>query len=74
MPCPMKLCDWLDKSGMRQEDFAERVGTGQPQVSRWVRGEARPSGRFLAAIAAVTGGAVTLSDFYPSSSASSAGA
>lgn len=34
-----RLEDWLDKAGLLQEEFAERIGVSQSTVSAWVNGQ-----------------------------------
>lgn len=59
-PAPHRpLAAWLDRRmndlGMSQAELARRAGTGDVQVGRWRRGEATPTPRFLAKLAAVFG-------------------
>ena len=33
----------IDEAGISQAEFARRIGTQAPQVTRWVKGQKRPN-------------------------------
>lgn len=57
----------LEKHGITQEQFAERIGVSQPTVWAWVRGEKRPELENAAKIARELGCSTTdvLANFAP---------
>jgi len=59
----MKLGPRLRQLGLSQKAFATALGVSEATVSAWVAGRIIPDPRKLPAIAAATGGAVTLADF-----------
>ena len=59
----MKLGPRLRQLGLSQKAFAATLGVSEATVSAWVAGRTIPDPRKLLAIAAATGGAVTLADF-----------
>lgn len=60
----MKLRDYMAANGLTAKAFAESVGSTEFAVTKWVRGERRPSESFMARIADVTGGEVMPNDFF----------
>lgn len=65
----MTLAEFLRERGMTREQFAEQVGVHPVTVSKWTTGAMFPRRDKLAKIAALTGGAVTASDFMPKAAA-----
>lgn len=62
----MKLTDWLKSSGMTQCEFANLLGVHESHVSRFMRGERRPSPDLALRIEVVTSGAVSrMALLYP---------
>lgn len=61
----MQLADFLSRNEITQTDFAESIGVSKVMVSCLVRGTKTPSGLLARKIELVTGGAVTLSDWFP---------
>lgn len=59
----MTLADWLIEHGISQADFASRIESSQPTVSRYVTGLRMPRKDHLRKIREVTRGAVTADDF-----------
>ena len=59
----MTLAEYLRERAMTREQFAEKVGAHPVTVSKWISGTMFPRREKLARIAALTGGAVTASDF-----------
>lgn len=59
----MKLKDFLKEENITQEEFAEKVGTAQGNVSRWCNGDA-PRSDMMSKILLATQGKVTANDFY----------
>ncbi|QDL92528.1 helix-turn-helix transcriptional regulator [Paroceanicella profunda] len=53
-----KLADYLSEHGIRQKDFADRVGVTQGTISRACRNTAGISMKLAARISAATGKAV----------------
>ena len=66
----MKLKDWLETSGLKQKDFADKIGVSLMSLSLYLHRGRIPRPVVLAAIQRETGGAVTPADFYPASDAS----
>jgi transcriptional regulator with XRE-family HTH domain len=60
----MKLSEYLAKHKIEQQDFAKSIRVKAATVSRYVTGERIPRREIERRIAKVTGGAVTISDFY----------
>ena len=58
-----KLRKWLEINKLRQEDFANQLGTFQPTVHRWLAGDNNPSWPYLRKIHALTSGFVEPSDW-----------
>ena len=58
----MRLSDWLRKSGVTGEVFAERVGVTQSAISKIARGASWPEPDTIAAIERETKGKVTVGD------------
>lgn len=54
----MTIAEYLQETGMTQEEFGERIGVKQTQVSRWVTGRNSPGRMTRVAILALTAGAV----------------
>lgn len=59
----MKLGNYLAEQQLTQTAFAERIDTTPANVSRWIDGTRRPSGRMLMRIMLETDKAVTFDDF-----------
>lgn len=60
----MKLKDYLKLRKIRQEAFAKDLGVTQGSVSRWCDGIQLPRASVMKKILVITGGEVTLMDFY----------
>lgn len=60
----MKLSDYLEERGLKDEDFAALIGVDRTTVSRLRRTGQRPSQQTLEAIVAHTGGKVSANDFW----------
>lgn len=60
----MNLKQYLKSRKIRQEAFAKDLGVTQASVSRWCNGEYLPQPTLLKKILVMTGGEVTLMDFY----------
>ncbi len=58
----MTLSEYLQANGLRQEEFAARMGVAQATVSRWCNG-LMPRRAHLLRIIELTGGAVTAEAF-----------
>ena len=41
-----------EKAGMSQKELADKIGTTQPRIARWEKGEVVPNAQYLAKIAA----------------------
>ena len=50
VPC-MGLRDLITKAGLRQKDVAAQLGTSEPNISRWVNGEADVPSHFMRPLA-----------------------
>lgn len=59
----MKLADYLHEHGVRQVDFAAKIGVAQSMVSRLAAGSHKPSFELLDKIHEATGGLVSFDDF-----------
>ncbi len=59
----MDLGEYLRQNEMTQEAFAQRVGTDQASVSRWISGKRFPTRSAIVAIKRATRGMVTANDF-----------
>jgi transcriptional regulator with XRE-family HTH domain len=59
----MTLDQYLAESGLTETDFAELIGTTQPNINRLRKGQV-PSKELMAAIYDKTGGAVRADDFF----------
>jgi transcriptional regulator with XRE-family HTH domain len=59
----MTLHDWLEKSGMTQQEFAEKSGIPQPLVSRYSSGKGRPHLENALAIERATDGQVAVASW-----------
>lgn len=57
-----KLREWRDAQGMSQAQFAARIGTSIPSVSRIEAGEQWPSPELMRRIEEETEGVVTAAD------------
>lgn len=60
----MKLAVWLSENSTSQAAFADKIGSSQPQVARFVAGTRIPNRHTMQRIVTETGGAVGPSDFY----------
>ena len=60
----MKLRDWLKKAGIKQTEFADRIGLSQASVSRIVAGKLMPRRDMVRRIEKETKGKVKLEDYY----------
>lgn len=62
----MKLKNWLRKSEMTHEQFAEIIGVSRPTISDWVNEKIFPNQEHRELITEVTDGKVKSKDFkYP---------
>jgi transcriptional regulator with XRE-family HTH domain len=59
----MHLAEWLQKNGVSQDEFADRIKCDRTSVTRYVNGRRMPRREVLARIVAETSGAVTANDF-----------
>jgi len=59
----MQLSEWLQKHGVSQDEFADRIKCDRTSVTRYVNGRRMPRREVLARIVAETSGAVTANDF-----------
>lgn len=60
----MTLADYLDKHGIKDGDFALRIGVDRSNVSRMRTSGQIPKPHVLRAIARETSGEVTADDFF----------
>lgn len=60
----MDIATYLETSGLKQHEFALKIGVTQARVSHWINGARVPSERCIA-IETATGGAVTRYDLRP---------
>lgn len=60
----MKLFEFLDKVQISQSEFARKIKSTQPAVSRFIIGERIPRKRLMEAIYRATKGEVQPNDFY----------
>lgn len=58
------LARYLSNNGIRQSDFAARIGCTQPAVARYVNGLRIPDRDTMQRIFDATNGAVTPNDFF----------
>lgn len=58
----MKLDEWFNNTGTKEEAFAATVGAPQPTVNRWRHRKREPRLKHALRIVEATGGAVTLTD------------
>lgn len=63
---PMKLADWMLKSGVGDEVMASRLEVDRTTLSRLRRGITRPSWDLVNRISEITSGEVTANDFMNS--------
>ena len=66
-PVAMTLEQYMEKKGIKDAEFAERIGKDRSLVSRYRRGEVIPSLDVIARIEAATAKAVSFRDFLASS-------
>ncbi len=59
----MKLRSYLEKNGISERAFADRIGCSQASVNRYC-GERIPEPDTMRKIIEITGGEVTANDFY----------
>jgi len=59
------LDDYLDKNGITQRQFAERIGCSQGLISQWLSGETKMTGLWAVKIERVTRAAVRRQDLLP---------
>jgi transcriptional regulator with XRE-family HTH domain len=59
----MRLRDWMNRNGMKQDQFARETGIGQSTLSQFCTGARRPSLKMMGRIAAATRGEVTPNDW-----------
>lgn len=59
----MKLADWLERTGIRRNEFARRIGVKPQTVTGYCDGSFPPSLRIASIIAHETDGAVMPNDF-----------
>lgn len=62
---PMDLKTYLTNHRLTEAAFAEKLGVSQVTVNRYVLDKRFPSPEMIQRIAAVTGGKVKASDWYP---------
>lgn len=60
----MKLQDWVIEKGLTAADVAEKLGTSNIAVGRYLRGERMPHAGIVERIISLTGGAVTAQDLH----------
>jgi transcriptional regulator with XRE-family HTH domain len=60
----MKLVDYLKKHNLTQENFSQKAGIQQPQVSRIVNDKGNPSPHLMKLIEKSTNGEVTMQDLF----------
>lgn len=60
----MRIEEFVKKSKMKQEAFAEKIGVTQGALSRYVNGIRMPPPAIMRKIYVATNGAVTPNDFY----------
>lgn len=60
----MKLKKYLKLAKITQKDFAEQLGVTQASISHWCDGSQLPRQETMRKILVLTGGEVTLADFY----------
>ena len=60
----MKLKEWLEKEGIKAQEFARRIGYSQSGISRIMHGEYVPSKPVVKRIEKETKGKVRPSDWY----------
>lgn len=60
----MKLRDYMTSRDLTAKAFAETIGATEFAVTKWLRGERRPSGDLMMRIVDATDGAVTPNDFF----------
>jgi transcriptional regulator with XRE-family HTH domain len=68
----MKLKEWLEASGLKQKEFADKIGVSLMSLSLYLHKGRIPRPAVMAAITRETGGAVTAADFYASASGEAA--
>jgi transcriptional regulator with XRE-family HTH domain len=61
----MGLSEWLDKKGISEREFGDRIGLTQAYVNRLRRGLATPSVITAVTIRNETNGDVTVDDLVP---------
>jgi transcriptional regulator with XRE-family HTH domain len=64
--CCMTLSEFLTQQKMTDAQFAALVARDRSTVTRWRNGATRPDWKALDVIASVTGGKVSILDFFPS--------
>lgn len=60
------LRKWRKSQGLTLEQAASRIGTSRQVWSDWERRRRRPSPALMPKVRAVTGGAISADDFFPS--------
>ena len=60
----MRLREYLEKNGITQGDFAQKIGLAQPSVSKLTLGRSLPSLEVAYRVFVATGGAVTFPDWF----------
>lgn len=59
----MRLATWLERNGVSDAEFGQKIGAHRTRVWAWKRGVGSPQAKHLAAISEVTKGKVTAKDF-----------
>lgn len=60
----MTLARYLQESGLSVREFASRIGVSPEAIRLYLKGQRRPRGAVIKAIASETKGAVSANDFY----------
>lgn len=59
----MKLAEYIDKNGYRQDWFAKKIGVTDCTLSLWVNGRRKPSKGYIYMINQMTHGLVAETDW-----------
>jgi DNA-binding transcriptional regulator YdaS (Cro superfamily) len=59
----MQLRQYLEKHGIRNNFFADKIGVKSPQICRWLSGKSLPGLEYAIKIEDETNGAVTCRDW-----------
>lgn len=61
----VKLCYFIDHSGLTQVQFAERMGVTPGAVCNWCSGKSKPKPERIQQIERITKGLVKFHDWFP---------